>query len=221
MSDPNKEPNKEPIQPGTCDSIKDTHFGPLIIIGLFLLVLYFLMHLAGTEDRYLEVAISLVSESVGRFSLVLSAIVSTFANAYFLFVDNESVRLRQTRRVMQELSIDIGLAFIVLAMLMGTTKGLQLHMVLFLAVGPFFLNYICNHFQPKNIKRKSQKTKRLLKNALPILFVLVVVCMFTNSGKVNLWGAGKKAHLSSELSKHCKNETVSKEICIFIYETTM
>ncbi|MEZ9700739.1 hypothetical protein AB4455_12160 [Vibrio sp. 10N.261.46.E12] len=215
------DPNKEPIQPGTFDSIRDIHFWPLIGIGTFLAVLLLLMFLAGTEDRYLEVAISLVSESVGRFSLVLSAIVSIFANAYFLFVDNESVRLRQTRRFMQELSIDIGLAFIVLAILMGTTKGLQLLMVSFLAVGPFFLNYISNHFQPKNIKRKSQNTKRHLKNALSILFVLVVVCMFTNSGKVNLWVAGKKAHLSSELSKHCKNETVSKEICIFIYETTM
>lgn len=215
------DPNQEPIQPGTFDSIKDIHLKPLAVIGFFLAVLFLLMSLAGTEDKFLEVAISFVSESVGRFSLLLSAIVSIFANAYFFFVDNESVRLRQTRRVMQELSIDIGLAFIVLTILMGTTKGLQLHLVGILAVGPFLLNMVSNYFKPKNIKRKSQKTKRQLKTVLSFLFILVVVCMFMNSDKVNLWGAGIKAQWSSALSPHCKNETVSKKICTFIYETTM
>ena len=215
------DPNKEPIQPGTFDSIKDIHLKPLAVIGFFLAVLLLLMLLAGTEDKFLEVAISLVSESVGRFTLIASVATSIFANAYFLFVDNEPVFLRKIRRFTQEYSIDVGLAFCLLAILMGTTKGLQLHLVGILAVGPFFLNMLSNHFKPKNIKRKSQKTKRLIKVVLSFLFVLVVVCAFKNSDKVNLWGAGKKAHLSSALSKHCKSETVSKEICIFIYETTM
>lgn len=215
------DPNKEPIQPGTIDSIKDIHLKPLALIGLFLAVLLLLMFLAGTEDKFLEVAIGLVSESVGRFSLIGSAAVAIFANAYFLLIDNEPDSLRKFRRVSQEISIDIGLAFCVLALLMGTAQGLQLHLVSLLTVGPFFLNMLSNHFKPKNIKRKSQKTKRQLKAVLSILFILVVVCMFKNSGKVNLWGAGIKAQWSSALSPHCKSKTVSKEICTFIYETTM
>lgn len=215
------DPNKEPTQPGTCDSIKDIHLKPLAAIGFFLAVLLLLMFLAGTEDKFLEVAISLVSESVGRFTLIASAVASIIANAYFLFVDNESVQVRQIRRGTQELSIDIGLAFCLLAILVGTTKGLQLHLVGILTVGPFVLNMISNHFKPKNIKRKSQKIKRLINVVLPFLFVLVVGCFFKNSDKVNLWGAGIKAQWSSALSPHCKNKTVSKKICTFIYETTM